>query len=563
MLTETTPTPTLQNTVALRRSDNGADIIAEVSPGGSSLKIDQDWLATALEQAGLGGAVITKAGILALQRMLSGGGAGEVTIGECRDAEIGIQISEDKLLAKLMLKTACAGAPATLEGVHEIIEHAKLDTNLIDQDAVQRLLDAAVTAAPGANLQIVIARGKAAVDGQNSPFEPLVQISDRRPNQRADGSLDYRDLGAIPAVKEGDVLMRRHPPTKGIDGITVNGTPIKAKDGKERKFKRYKGSAVADQDPDLLIATLTGQPVIQAEGVSVDPILRVEDVNLRTGHIDYEGTLVVQGSVAPGMRLKVAGDVQILGMVESADIEVGGNLDVKMGISGSSDDHQNHHPMRVRCGGNLSAGHIDNADLKVGGDVTVKSQLSHSHLVCRHQIAVGSGNQSRSGIVGGTVRAEALIRTQTLGAQAGIATDIALLSSDETLAQLGERNQQVAAKQKELGLLLKKMVELKKVKGEGVEEKRAKINLACQIMRKELDDLTAVRDKIQAKVDFTNESCIEVSGQVFPKVSITIGDQTQEVMYPAERVAFCGVAGTIRQRPLEPQQGKKAARRTR
>lgn len=546
-----------QTQVILRRTEDGKRIVASVVIGNQRLVLDQKWLTATLEQAGLRGAVISKSGILQLQRMLSSNEAGETEIGECHDAEVGVQISEDKLTAKLILKTARAGQPTTSSHVHEVIEHAKLADHLVDHHAIERLLKAALSAPPGATLQIVVARGKAAVDGKNSPFEPLVEVSDRRPAERADGSLDYRDLGAIATVKEGDVLMRRHPPTKGVDGFTVNGTPIKAKDGRERAFKRYKGSAESPDDPNLLIATMTGQPVVQAAGVSVDPVLRVKDVNLRTGHIEYEGTLIVQGSVSPGMRLKVAGDVQILGMVESAELDVGGNLDVKMGISGPADDNrQAQGAMRVRCGGNLSAGHIENAELEVAGDVTIKSQLTHCRLISRNQVVVGSAGQPRSGIVGGQVQAASQIRAQSLGSQAGIATEIAIRCSTETLQALQEKNRIIEGRQADLGRLLKTMVELSKAKGSGAEDRLSHINQTCDAMKRDLAQITAERDQLQATVERSYQSCVEVPGTAFPRVAVIIGDQSKEVSHALEKVVFCFSDGKVRERPLERKDTK-------
>ncbi|WPL16884.1 hypothetical protein Thiowin_01863 [Thiorhodovibrio winogradskyi] len=546
--------PPNRTQVALNRKAAGNRVIARVTLGKEPLTIDQTWLTTELQHADLKGAVISKTGILQLQRMIASGEDGEVEIGEYHDAVVRLQISDDNLVAKLILKTARGGEPTSSEHLSEVFEHAKIASHLIDHKAINRLLAAVPTATPGSTLQIVIARGKAPINGRDSYFEPLVQVSERRPAERADGSLDYRDLGAIPTVKPGDILMRRHPPTKGDDGFTIEGEVIKAKDGRQLQFKRHKGTAIAEDDPNLLIASINGQPVLQQAGASVDPVLTVEDVNLRSGHIDYDGTLMVRGSVSPGMHIKVSGDVHIMGMVECAKLEVGGNLDVKMGISGPTDDAREEGlSMHVRCHGNLSAGHVEKAELDVKGDITIKSQLTHSQVNCDNQVIVGSTGQPRSGIVGGCIRATTLIRAQNLGAQAGITTEAIIQTSVDILIKLEEHNDEIACKQADLGRLLKVMVELSKTQAPDIEARLTTINSTCDRLKAELSTITLEREQLQARADDIMNHCIEVPGTVYPGVVLTIGDKTLEITDAISQVCFRYAEDRLTHRPLQPQ----------
>lgn len=550
---ETKPSAT-QTQVTLRRDETSNQVMAHIAIGKQPLTIDQHWLAGELDRAGLKGAIISKSGILQLRRMLASGEAGKVPIGECHDATVELRLSEDRLTAKLILKTARGGAPVSPEHLDEVIDHAGISRDLLDHKAVERLLAAAPGATPGATLQIVIARGKAAIDGENSRFEPLVQASERRPAKRADGSLDYRDLGAIPTVKPGDPLMRRHPPTTGVDGIDLQGKTIKATNGRQLQFNRHRGTLVSEEDPNLLVAKISGQPVLQQSGASVDPVLTIDDVNMRSGHIDYDGTLLVRGSVSPGMRIQVSGDVRIMGMVECANLEIGGNLDVKMGIVGPNNEaKQEGLSMRLRCEGNLSAGHVEKAELDVNGDIAIKSQLTHSQVRCDHQIVVGSTSQPRSGIVGGRTQAGKLIRAQTLGAEAGITTEAMIQTSTEILRLLEDKSANVDCKQADLARLLKMMVDLSKSQAPDKDARLKKINDTCDALKAELSAITVERDSLQRKVDAIMESRIEVPGTVYSRVFITIGDKTHEVTHSAQEVCFRLVEGRLRQRPLEPK----------
>ncbi|MBK1647680.1 DUF342 domain-containing protein [Rhabdochromatium marinum] len=555
------PPSATQTQVTLQRNPTGTKVLAVVSNGEQPLTIDKNWLVAELNSSGLKGAQISKQGIQKLQRMLLNKEDGEIEIGECHDAIVSLQVSEDKLSAKLLLKTARGGEPATVEHVTEVINHFNLASQLIDHAAINRLLAAAPKATAGTTLQIVIARGKAPVDGQHSIFEPLVEITERRPTRRADGSLNYRELGAIPTVNPGDHLMRRHPPTPGVDGYRVNGEPIKAKNGRLLQFGPHKGAVVSEEDPNLLVASITGQPVLQPNGASVDPLLKVKDVNLRSGNIDYDGSLLVQGSVSPGMQIRVTGDVLITEMVECAELIVGGNLNVKMGISGPTEKSKQEYQdlsMSVRCGGNLSAGHVENATLDVKGDITIKSQLTHCQVSCDNQLIVGSAGQQRSGIVGGRVRATKLIRAYNLGAEAGIATAVMLQCSNELMEQLNKVKENIVYKQGDLARLARKMVEQSKKKDADTEERLNELKQQSEAAKADAQALATERDQLQAVITAMLDSSIDVPGNVYPRVSITIGDQTQEVGKVAREVSFSYDDGKLLMRPLEKDAKAKA-----
>ena len=53
----------------------------------------------------------------------------------------------------------------------------------------------------------------------------------------------------------------------------------------------------------------------------VDEVLNVKQVDIRHGHVEFEGSLLVTGDVMPGMRVKTSGDVVIGGFVEGGYID--------------------------------------------------------------------------------------------------------------------------------------------------------------------------------------------------------------------------------------------------
>jgi uncharacterized protein (DUF342 family) len=188
--------------------------------------------------------------------------------------------------------------------------------------------------------------------------------------------LGYYDLGEIVSIDEGCHLMRKHPPTASKNGKNVTGHELSAITGKKLNFNKCKGAAVSPDDQDLLVSSIKGQPVITDRGVNIERVYSVKNVDLRTGHVEYDGSLVVKGDVVSGMKVKVSGDVQILGIVENACIEAGGNVDIKFGVVGHVQDKEAENCMQINCEGNLTAAYLENATINVQGDVLIKSRVN-------------------------------------------------------------------------------------------------------------------------------------------------------------------------------------------
>jgi len=128
--------------------------------------------------------------------------------------------------------------------------------------------------------------------------------------------------------------MRRHPPGSGIPGFKINGEVIAARPGKVLPFKPGKGAEIASADPDLLLASQEGLPSIMPQGMQVDDVMTIKQVDARHGHINFHGSVIITGNVCEGMKVKSGGSVTIGGAIESAIVEAALDVTVASGIIG-------------------------------------------------------------------------------------------------------------------------------------------------------------------------------------------------------------------------------------
>jgi len=158
----------------------------------------------------------------------------------------------------------------------------------------------------------------------------------------------------------------------------------------------------------------------------VDEVLSVKQVDIRHGHVEFEGSLLVTGDVMPGMRIKTSGDVVIGGFVEGGYIESGGTITVRNGIIGrklEGDEYLCH----LCAGGEIHASYAQYARLEADGDIHIQSQLSHSYCRSGQDLKVGDSAMRKGHLIGGINIANRLIMAPVLGASAANRTRLQIL----------------------------------------------------------------------------------------------------------------------------------------
>lgn len=395
--------------------EDSRTLLAHFDPTGEPMALDGDSVAAAIAEAGFGawhrldGALERlRESALAAQAPLT------LAIAERRDGRCEAVVAEDAMTAWLVVAPPAGGDPVGMDDARRALDEQGVvaGVSLVD-------IEQALAAAGGE--AVVVARGRAAERGQPSRFESLIPEMRRRgPRLDERGVADYRELGTVLVVKAGDPLMRRIPATPGIDGEDVLGQRVPAEPGEDLPFAAdLTGAAPSADDPDLLVASIAGQPVQVKHGVNVEPTISLPVVDLASGNVDFDGTVVIAGDVTPGMRVRATGDVVVGGMVEAAEIEAGGNIGIVAGAIGRSD-----HRVRLVAKGSVSVRFCENAAIEAGSDVLVAELALHSELTALQRILVGKLDSGKSQLIGGLARAGELLQVGTLGSAAAIRTRV-------------------------------------------------------------------------------------------------------------------------------------------
>ena len=356
-------------------------------------------------------------------------------VAEKKNAHLRIILAEDEMSAEAQIFSAYGG---THVSANQIVKAAQ-ENNVTcgyDKQAIVALAAKASKGEPGAEVQGLIAKGKEPVQGVNAKFEQLVEcFKDRvlRPQVKDSGgksdAVDMRNLGAIVSVKPGDPVMRKIPMTKGRKGLSVTGTVIETIDGSDAELVVGSGTQVDAKDANLLVATITGMPRKLDNGMAVEDVFEVPKVDVSTGNVEYEGSVVVNGDVGEGMVIKAKGDVNITGFVDSAVIQAEGDIVIGKSAVGRLLENQGDHAYstKLTAKGNVFIRHAQYVEIRCGKNASVEKQLLHSR-VSAVNLLVGTEDNPNGKVIGGLMDLKGTFKAGAIGAPAGSHASIAFNS---------------------------------------------------------------------------------------------------------------------------------------
>lgn len=448
----------------------------------------------------------------------------EMSLGKHCNGEFAITLDDDLQHAYLTIKAPHGGHAVEAEAVL-----AGLQQHGITYGVQQVVLDAAFAA--GHCEHLCIASGNAPVQGTPGRFESMLVDPQQQADADANEDVNYNDLCHLLLVQSGELLMRRIAPVQGTPGTNIKGIEIAAQPIPDIAFAvNLEGAAPDPLNPDLLVATQAGQPVVLPNGVYVNNVLEIANLDLNTGNIDFEGTIRIQGDVKAGMRLKVSGDVVINGTVEAAEIISGGNVTINGGIIGFGNPQPGakmlpNNTARIQCQGSVQALFMEFARVEAGDSILIASHARRCELYARNAVLVGKPGAKNSHIAGGTVQATVLVKVPTLGAASGMQTSVHVGSDPYLMQEIAEQEQRLQGKLAQVEKMNQLIAYLKQNPQKSAGGAGEKVQAAYKLLSEEIYQLVAEKADIAAKQKLTEQSRIEVSYAIYEGVEMRIGKQ--------------------------------------
>jgi uncharacterized protein (DUF342 family) len=169
----------------------------------------------------------------------------------------------------------------------------------------------------------LVAKGIPVVDDVPDEIQLLFKESEELHYIDTEEKVDYRNRFLIANAKAGDVVGKIIPGKSGSDGQDIFGTPLKRKTAKKVVFKVGEGCKFENNN---IIATTEGKPAFKANTFVVNKLYKVDQVDIKSGNIDFVGNVEVVGTVEEAMEVKAGNELHIGKNVESAVVRAGGRI---------------------------------------------------------------------------------------------------------------------------------------------------------------------------------------------------------------------------------------------
>ncbi|MFM7260224.1 MAG: FapA family protein, partial [bacterium] len=210
-------------------------------------------------------------------------------------------------------------------------------------------------------------------------------------------------------VAANEALGRIHPPGDGVDGRDVCGRNISARRG--RKLALSPDGSVQVEADGTIRSLKDGVLSLARLRIAVVDALEVAGaVDFSTGNIDFVGSVKVADGVRDNFTLKATGDVVVRGLVEAADVIVGGDFRGERGIAARGSGH-------LLVDGSVETAYLNSVRGRVRGSIAADREIVGCELVVGGDLRI-----ARGAIVGGHIVVGGCVRVDAIGTEGGAKT---------------------------------------------------------------------------------------------------------------------------------------------
>ena len=354
---------------------------------------------------------------------------------------VGIEITRDKMTASLFIYETVDYVREHKEQLQTEIQQLLKDNNIV-YGIIPLKLD---TITPGK--AILIAQGTPAIKGEDAKIT-YIEIPERKPVIREDGTADYYDMNFIFEISEGSWLGEKIPPQQGTNGYNVHGDVLQASPGRDYPLRYDMKSAYEIEEGGKIVLRSKISGVLEHNQglISVNHHLPIQgDVGVETGNINFEGSISIRGTVGPGFSVIAKGDISIEGAegVSAAKLikSIEGDVYIRGGIFGGGET-------RVEAGGSIFVKHVNDAHLKARNEINIGFYSMGSNLSANKILL----DERKGKLIGGKAIAKTLIVTAISGNRLERRTDLIIesVNKQEAYTIIQERAAQLKKLQEDI-----------------------------------------------------------------------------------------------------------------
>lgn len=471
-----------------------------------------------------------------IEKFINAGLAGDAgvyqgfVVAEKRNATFEITISPNQMQASMTVTGAYGGSALVADEMVKAISTVGIKKG-IHKPSLKKILIASKSLKPGATFTQPFAQGKKVEDGKNAYLKPLIKDVMKRvlaPKDNDAFKIDMRDFGSTITVEENDPVMERLSATPGHEGFNVLGEILSPTPGDDVILEAGNGTHISPDNPNILLASTSGMPIIRNNTVDVEQALCLNNVSVATGHVKFKGSVIVAGDVEPGMIVRATGDVTIGGFIESADVQAQGSITVVKGIIGHSDKDDGSKTCVVKAGGAIKANYAQYAELQANHDIYLTVHSMGNDIKCGDNLYVTDEQGTQGTLSGGVAKVGGKVVCYQLGVEGDTATALeAYAKFSVQKARLAKQKAMyVKAQEATMEAVRKELVVKKRDKSERSQEEVERIDHEKKIANEQMEKAKLAVDTTNEQLDvLLKENTVEITNKVFTHVTIYFGGE--------------------------------------
>lgn len=434
------------------------------------------------------------------------------------DASTALFLSEDRMNVYLcLLPPLSGGGDATLPKVMEDLRFEGVAFG-IDEGRIKKAV------AEREYLHVLpIARGRAPKDGMDAQLKDAFERWERfSPVLEEGAEPDFNQQNLVQAVHKGEIICRLTPAIPAVNGTDVTGRVLEGAVGAQAVLPKGKNT-VLSPDKLQLLADIDGVLTFHEDRFHVERCKVIfGNVNKYIGNLDYQGAIVIKGSVQDALTVKATGDIIIEGAVKDASIVSGGNVRIQGGIQGN-------RAGGVRAAGQVQCKVIEETSVTAGASIFAEA-IVDSDTTCGGSIYLTG---ERGLLVGGQTRVLRCVEARRIGNQAGSLSMVHLAHNPE-LKQKGEvLQQELADSRATLETLRTHVMALRKNLNPNPEQRALLAQLMEQrdLYEEKIAKLAAASKSAALQLNSTT-GCYVRSEEILPTTIIRLGEKSLSVKAP-------------------------------
>lgn len=371
---------------------------------------------------------------------------------------------------------------------------------------------------PPTSGKLVVAIGTPPV---NSVAETLEVLADLMTSRLALDdkalSFDFKTQSPFVQVHRGDLLTRRIPSQRGVDGLDLEGNAVPFCEIPTVSLKPGKNVAA---DASGYAADCDGNFRCALGSFWVDKVLILDfGVGYDTGHIVFDGDVRLRGEIAAGFTIRTQGALHSTRIIDVTEIVSGGEVVTPEGIIGRPG-------ATLETGGPIRAKFMETTKVRTEALVEIQSSVLNCQIQTLDRLVMGS----KGVLLGGRVEAQNGVDVFQIGNPQGIKSEV-VCGTDYTVVDKREW-----ARVQSLSLV--RQLRTLETHRQTHQAQDVALTRACGKVRDQVLKLNELSRRLVSMIDRNEAAEVKVRGTVHGGTIIEICRAVFRVVRPLTSVRF-------------------------